>query len=36
MFLPPTLPIVGTISGAGPFTGTITVANPISGTITRR
>lgn len=32
-FLPPTLPIVGTLSGA-PFTGTITVANPISGSIT--
>lgn len=31
-FLPPTLPIVGTISGS-PFTGTITVVNPISGTI---
>ena len=36
-FLPPTLPIVGsvTISGSpSPFTGTITVMNPITGTIT--
>ena len=31
-FLPPTLPVVGTVSG-NPFTGVITVANPISGII---
>jgi hypothetical protein len=31
-FLPPTLPVVGTVSG-NPFVGTITVANPISGII---
>jgi hypothetical protein len=32
-FLPPGLPVVGTVSG-NPFVGTITVANPITGTIT--
>ena len=32
-FLPPTLVIVGVLSGA-PFTGSIVIANPISGTIT--
>jgi hypothetical protein len=32
-FLPPGLPVVGTVSG-NPFTGTITVANPITGAIT--
>lgn len=34
VFLPPTLPIAGTLSGA-PFTGTITVTNPLSGSITQ-
>jgi hypothetical protein len=33
-FLPPTLPVVGTVSG-NPFAGTITVVNPISGVITQ-
>jgi hypothetical protein len=33
-FLPPTLPIVGTLAGS-PFSGFITVVNPISGTITQ-
>jgi hypothetical protein len=32
-FLPPTLPVVGTVSGA-PFVGTITIASPITGCIT--
>lgn len=33
VFLPPTLPVVGTVSGS-PFTGTITVSNPITGQVT--
>ena len=33
-FLPPTLPVIGMVSG-NPFTGTITVVNPITGTITQ-
>jgi hypothetical protein len=34
VFLPPTLPIAGTLSGA-PFTGVITVTNPLTGSITQ-
>lgn len=34
VFLPPTLAIIGLLSGA-PFTGTITVANPVTGVITQ-
>lgn len=33
-FLPPTLPLVGTVGGS-PFVGTITVANPITGSVTQ-
>lgn len=33
-FLPPTLPISGTVTPGGPFTGVITVVNPISGVVT--
>jgi hypothetical protein len=33
VFLPPTLPIVGTVSG-NPLAGTITIANPVTGLIT--
>lgn len=33
VFLPPTLPATGTVSG-NPFAGTITVANPVTGVIT--
>lgn len=32
VFLPPTMPVVGTVSGS-PFTGTITVVNPVTGVI---
>lgn len=34
IFLPPTLPVQGTVSGS-PFVGTITITNPISGSITQ-
>lgn len=34
VFLPPTLAVIGLVSGA-PFTGTITVANPVTGVITQ-
>lgn len=33
VFLPPSLPVTGTLSGSA-FTGTITVTNPITGSIT--
>ena len=32
-FLPPTLPLIGTVNGTQPFVGTVTIATPISGSI---
>lgn len=34
-FLPPSLPLVGTVDGTEPFAGTVTIPTPISGVITQ-